>query len=183
MASIGDLYTALNNIAQNLGKLIAQTALQIVVPITQGGTGAVTAAAARTNLGVPATTMVGVFLLGELLAADFNVTTDQNITLTLPTGLTNWVIESIVVSNASISLTTAVGGIYTAPAKAGVAVVSGSQRYAGLTGSPVDQDGSALLLTIDQTIMLNLTILYFSLTTPQGVAATADLHVYARALW
>ena len=52
MAGLSDLFTALSNIAANLGKLVAQTSLAIVVPITQGGTGATTAAGARTNLGI-----------------------------------------------------------------------------------------------------------------------------------
>lgn len=53
MASLQDLATALQNIAANLGRLIAQTSLAVVIPIGQGGTGATTAAGARANLGVP----------------------------------------------------------------------------------------------------------------------------------
>jgi hypothetical protein len=44
--------TDLQNIVQTLNKLIGQTSLAVVVPITQGGTGATTAAGARTNLGL-----------------------------------------------------------------------------------------------------------------------------------
>lgn len=54
MASLQDVSTALNNIAQQLGKFIASTGLAVIVPITGGGTGATTAAAARTNLGLGA---------------------------------------------------------------------------------------------------------------------------------
>ncbi len=49
---LGDLATALQNIAAQLGRLISQTSLQIVVPILQGGTGATSAAGALTSLGV-----------------------------------------------------------------------------------------------------------------------------------
>jgi hypothetical protein len=52
VAGFADIATALNNIAANLGRLIAQTALQVIVPITQGGTGATTVQGALTNLGL-----------------------------------------------------------------------------------------------------------------------------------
>lgn len=202
MAGLSDLYTALNNIAQNLGRLIAQTALQIVVPITQGGTGATTASAARNNLGIFTGTPTvshlaafatvnsledggvgGSYLVGSLIGADMNVTTDQQITINLPSGVTTWVLERVIASNPSISLTSASGGIYTGTGKTGLQLVPSSQVYSALTTNSANTAGSALLPTIAQTAMLTVPVVYLSLTAAQGVAATADFRIYAKPLF
>jgi len=195
------LVTQLNLIAQNLGRLVTQTALAVVIPVTQGGTGATTASQARTNLGITtlgtpnhlaafATAnsfqdggLGGSYQLGALLGANFNVTIDQAILVALPPGASAYVIEAIVATHASVSLTTAVGGIYLGPSKTGLQVVSASQAYSGLTGTAINTAGSALPLTVYQGAFLSVGVVYFSLTTPQGVAATADLRVYGRALF
>lgn len=202
MAGLSDLYTALNLIAQNLGRLITQTALQVVVPITQGGTGATTASGARNNLGIFTGTPVashlaafatvnsledggvgGSYQVGELIGADMNVTTDQQITINLPPGVTTWVLDLVIVSNPSLSLTTAHGGIYTGTGKTGLQLVPSSQVYSGLTTNTVNTAGSALLPTVAQTAMLSVPVVYLSLTAGQGVAATADFRIYAKPLF
>lgn len=116
-------------------------------------------------------------LLGRLIGANMNVTTDQ------PIVMTNWAVlnkyrpTKITVKNASTSLTTAAGGVYNAVSKGGTAVVAAAQAYSGLTGSTL-----ALDLTIASTPGLTLqnanVALYLSLTTAQGGAATADLYVW-----
>lgn len=113
-------------------------------------------------------------LLASLTGANFNVTTDQ--ALTIQTGITRYIIRRIIVDNASISLTTAAGGIYTQAAKAGTVIVAAAQVYSALTASTKFKD-----LTLEAVIgtdILTATTIYLSLTTPQGAAATANVWVF-----
>ena len=74
-------------------------------------------------------------LLGSLIGANMNVTTDNVIALTsLPVGV-GCQVRRITVRNASISLTTAAGGVYTAASKGGVALVAAGQAYSALTAA------------------------------------------------
>jgi hypothetical protein len=121
---------------------------------------------------------------GRLLAANFNSTSDQPIYITVPSS--SYMLDTISVSNASISLTTAAGGIYSAASKGGVALVANTQAYSTLTAPGNDASGSALNLTIataGQNNQLDLNTMYFSLTTSQGAAATADVRVYCNPLY
>ena len=126
----------------------------------------------------------GVILAGELIGANMNSTADQAIVMSVPA--TRYVVEAIVVSNASVSLDTAAGGIYSVASKGGVTLVAAAQVYSTLTAAAVNAAGSALFLTLDTpatTGMFDLSTLYFSLTTAQGAAATADIRVYVRPLY
>src|SRR6185437_3441933 len=60
-------------------------------------------------------------VLGSLFGADFNSTSDQPILI--PTFISAFSVSSVIVTNASVSLTTAVGGFYPLAGKAGVAIV------------------------------------------------------------
>lgn len=129
----------------------------------------------------------GVVQIGQKIGANMNVTTDQNIPLVLPAGFTRWKLEAIWVNNASISLDTAVGGVYPAAAKGGTPVVANTQVYSGLTAPGDNAAGSALALTLaaaaattEFNAVQTALGLFFALTTPQGAAATADIYVFAR---
>jgi hypothetical protein len=119
----------------------------------------------------------GGILLGTLIGANMNSTADQIITMF--SNPSKYIIRRIVVANASISLTTAAGGVYTAASKGGVAVVAAAQAYSSLTSSALFLDltlstsGSA-----STTVKSSIPNLYLSLTTAQGAAATADVYVY-----
>lgn len=115
-------------------------------------------------------------MLGALTAANFNSTADQSITIRSA----RYVVRRIVVDNASINLTTAVGGFYTGAGKAGTVIVANTQVYTALTTSAkwVDLTIAATPLTD----VLTSTTIFFSLTTPQGVAATGDIRVYGDVL-
>jgi hypothetical protein len=124
-------------------------------------------------------TSAGCHILGTssgligILHADMNSTYDQQI----PLFVTNNVyrITKITAANASVDLTTAAGGIYPAPAKAGTAPVANSQVYSALTTNQLAVD---LTLATATTVYPVGQKLYFSLTTAQGAAATADIMVY-----
>ncbi len=110
------------------------------------------------------------FVIGELKGANFNITTDQTIEI----DTTRYIIRRIVVTSATVSLTTAAGGIYTATSKGGTAIVAAAQVYSALTGS-----GKILDLTLASlTDRLTGGAIYLSLTTAQGSTATADVIVY-----
>jgi hypothetical protein len=119
----------------------------------------------------------GGILLGKLISADMNSTSDQRIAMF--SNPSKFILRRIVVTNASISLTTAAGGVYTAASKGGTAVVASSQAYSSLSASTLFLD-----LTLSTTGSASTTVkssipnLYLSLTTAQGAAATADVYVY-----
>ena len=108
--------------------------------------------------------------IGQLIGANFNSTSDQVITIDAG----QWKIEGVYVSAASVSLTTAAGGVYTATAKGGTAIVAASQGYSALTAGT-----STLPATMAATPTVTGNI-YLSLTTPQGAAATASVFVFGR---
>ena len=112
-------------------------------------------------------------VIGRLLGANMNVTTDQPIPLFV-SSTQLYRVQKITVTNASTSLTTAAGGVYDAASKGGNAIVAAAQVYTALTTT---------FKALDLTIALNLrepaaTLLYLALTTAQGAAATADVYVY-----
>lgn len=111
-------------------------------------------------------------LLGSLKSADFNTTDDQTISIN---NASRFRITKISVIAASVSMTTAQGGIYTGASKSGTTIVSASQAYTSLTSSTVILD-----LTLASTTLLlpSATPLYLSLTTAQGATATADIYVW-----
>jgi len=116
-------------------------------------------------------------LIGILKSVNFNITTDQAIPITLVGGYTNYRINDIVMVNASIALTTAVGGIYPAASKGGTPYVAATQTYTTVNS------GVTAFLSLTKTNDGSLSthndpILYFSLTTAQGAAATADIYVF-----
>lgn len=106
--------------------------------------------------------------IGRLLAANFNSTADQAIPL-LPG---SYVVTGVLAVKGSVSMTTAAGGVYSATAKGGTAIVAAGQTYTGLTGAATDV---VSLPVTGATVSSNV---YLSLTTPQGATATADVFVY-----
>lgn len=112
-------------------------------------------------------------LLFRLLAADFNVTTDQPF---IPTFNAKYRITKITAENTTVNgMATAAGGVYTAASKGGSAIVANTQVYTGLTNALTALD---LTLALPNLILVSGTPLYFSLTTPHGSAAAADLYVW-----
>jgi hypothetical protein len=119
-------------------------------------------------------------LIGRLIGANFNVTTDQAINMTGWSALNKFRLTKVTVKNASVSLTTAAGGIYTAASKGGTAYVASSQAYSSLTASTLALD-LTIATTPGVTPLAAASQLYLSLSTAQGAAATADVEVYGDA--
>ncbi len=112
-------------------------------------------------------------LIGSLRTADFNVTSDQLIALTINA---KYRVRRISVLATTVNgMSTAAGGVYTATAKGGSAIVAAGQAYTGLTNALTALD---LTLALPNLVLVAGTPLYFSLTTGQGAAAHADIFVY-----
>jgi hypothetical protein len=114
-------------------------------------------------------------LLGRILGANMNVTTDQPFVLTNWASLNPFRITKITAKNASVSLTTAAGGVYPAATKGGTAIVAAGQAYSALTAATIALD---LTLAAGTTVYAKGGAPILSLTTGQGSTATADLYLY-----
>lgn len=110
--------------------------------------------------------------IGTLIGANFNVTTDQAINLTINV---KYRPKRIIVLNTSVpGMSTAAGGIYTAASKGGSQIVASTQIYTGLTNALTALE---LTLNLPNLVLVAGTPLFLSLTTPQGAPATADIYV------
>ncbi len=124
----------------------------------------------------------GVILGGKLVGADMNSTADQAISIASPTA--KFRINHIFAANASLSLTTAVGGIYSEAGKAGTEVIGASQAWSALTAASVNSSGSGQAFgTHTADTVYDKSEIYLSLSTPQGAPATADLYVYIQPMF
>lgn len=116
-------------------------------------------------------------LLFSLTSANMNSTADQQLSQAF--SFSRYIIKEIVVTNASTSMTTAVGGMYGAASKAAPIIVAASQVYSALTTSTKILNPT---LAAAAQEVLSAANLYLSLTTPQGATATADVYVMGIAL-
>jgi hypothetical protein len=80
-------------------------------------------------------------------------------------------VKFVVFTNASISLTTATAGVFTAPAASGAIVADAA--LSALTSSTVVSER-----TVASTAVKTGQNLYVNVGTPQGAAATFDVYIY-----
>jgi hypothetical protein len=113
-------------------------------------------------------------VLASLIGANMNVTTDQPLVSHIPAGKAFY-ISRILMTNVTVSLTTAAGGVYSAAAKGGTVIVAATQAYTALSGTATQ--ALALTLATGGTANVFSTAPTFSLTTAQGAAATADIYM------
>lgn len=85
---------------------------------------------------------------------------------------TNYSVANVVMANASISLTTAAAGLFTAPGAGGTGIVANAALSA-LTGPTIVSQR-----TVASTTNRTEQALYWNVATAQGAPATADLYVY-----
>lgn len=110
-------------------------------------------------------------VLFQLVGADMNTTADQVFTKLFD--FTDYVPIRIIVMDASVNLTGAVGGMYTAPAKGGVALVAASQAWGNL-----NTNAKVMYPAISAAGMAKLDATpYLSLSTPLGSAGTCNFYV------
>jgi hypothetical protein len=123
----------------------------------------------------------GAFLCGTLKTANFNSTADQPIALTLPAGLTNFRFGQIMIYNPSAGIATAAGGFYSGAGKTGVQIIASTQVYSAITASAANTSGNMIVLS-PANVSYNISTVYFSLTTPEGSARTADMLIFCNPL-
>ncbi len=119
-------------------------------------------------------------LCGELLNVNMNVTTDQPLNWFVPASQ-NYQLLKILAKNVSRSYQSgsAAGGIYTAAAKGGTAVVANSQAYTALHATAATNTLTLTLVSgVGDTTTYSNSPLVFSLTTADGTAGTLDLFAY-----
>jgi hypothetical protein len=85
----------------------------------------------------------------------------------------NWSVYQTIVTNASTSLATASGTLYSAASKGGVAYMTANTALSGNTASTVVNTFSS-----QNTLTQTGANLYFNVATAQGSAVTADVYVY-----
>jgi len=109
-------------------------------------------------------------LLAVATGVNVNATGDQAVLQI--NNSTNYSVSNVVFTNASVSLTTAAAGLFTAPSAGGTAIVSNAALSA-LTGSTVVSQR-----TVASTATQSAQNLYLNVGTAQGATATMDVYVY-----
>jgi hypothetical protein len=109
-------------------------------------------------------------LLAVATGVNVNSTGDQA-TLAI-NNASSYSVSNVVFTNASISLTTAAAGLFTAPAAGGTGLVANAALSALTSSTVVSQR------TVASTALQTAQNLYLNVGTAQGAAATMDVYVY-----
>jgi hypothetical protein len=108
-------------------------------------------------------------LLASYQGVNVNATGDT----VLPVINTNsYGVSNVIFTNASISLTTAAAGLFTAPSAGGTGIVANAALSALSASTVVSQR------TVASTALQTGQNLYLNVGTAQGAAATMDVYVY-----
>jgi len=109
-------------------------------------------------------------LLAVVRGANLNATGDTVLPIIAST---TWSVSNVILTNASVSLSAAAAGVFTAPAAGGTAIVANAALSAATGPTIVSQR------TVASTAAFTATPnLYLNVGTAQGAAATADVFVY-----
>lgn len=117
----------------------------------------------------------GPTLIGRLIGANMNVTTDQAIPMFLAPGA-SYTPTALITRNCSASLTAAQGGVYSAASKSGLVIGATTTPFTGCTATGLTSNVFPTATT--QAAAVNPGTAFLSLTTAQGAAATADIYIY-----
>jgi hypothetical protein len=105
------------------------------------------------------------------VATGVNVNATGDVAVLNIANSSNWSVANVVFTNASISLTTAAAGVFTAPGASG-AIVSNAALSA-MTGPTIVSQR-----TVASTAINTGQYLYINVGTAQGAAATMDVYIY-----
>ena len=108
-------------------------------------------------------------LLAVYKGVNANVTGDTVLPIV---NSTSYSVSNVIFTNASVNLTTAKAGVFTAPAAGGTAIVADAALSALSSASVVSQR------TVASTAAQTGQNLYVNVSTAQGAAATFDVYVY-----
>jgi len=109
-------------------------------------------------------------LLAVATGVNVNSTGDQA-TLAI-NNASSYSVSNVVFTNASISLSSAAAGLFTAPAAGGTGLVANAALSALTSSTVVSQR------TVASTALQTAQNLYLNVGTAQGAAATMDVYVY-----
>lgn len=111
-----------------------------------------------------------------LTAVNFNsANSDNAVTIPLPAGVSRWRMDSVIITNASASVSTATAGVFTGAGATGQTIAATQALTVTATAADTNNNTQALTLTNATTMAYNDTSIFFRITTPQGSAATADV--------
>lgn len=153
------------NVAVNDGALSAN----LLVMATASGLQTPAVATARSAIGK---VLPRYGLLGSVSAVNMNSALSDN---AVAMESSRYVVDKVMVENASISLTTATAGVFTASSGGGTAVAS-DQALSALTATTKFKN--LTLAATPGTDVLTSSTLYFRVGTAQGAAATANVWVW-----
>lgn len=123
----------------------------------------------NTNINPVVQGAYGLRLLGVARGVDANAVADTQMPII---NSNRYSVFQVVYTNASISLTTATGGVFTAPAAGGTAIVA-TAALSALTGPTVVSQR-----TVAATAVQTGQTLYVRNAVAQGAPATYDVYVY-----
>ena len=109
-------------------------------------------------------------LLAVATGVNVNATGDQA-TLSIINS-SNYSVSNVVFTNASVSLSSAAAGLFTAPSAGGTGIVANAALSALTASTVVSQR------TVASTATQNSQNLYLNVGTAQGATATMDVYVY-----
>ena len=109
-------------------------------------------------------------LLGVATGVNVNATGDQAVIAI--NNSTNYSVSNVVFTNASISLTTALAGVFTAPSAGGTAIVANAALSALTSAAVVSQR------TVATTNTQSAQNLYVNVSAVQAGTVTMDVYVY-----
>jgi hypothetical protein len=115
-------------------------------------------------------------VIGKLLAANLNTTGDNIIPINVGS---KYLPSAVYLTNAATSLSAAYGGLYTAAAKGGTALVA-QAALSALSGTVTQLLSHTLQ---NNTALLSGANLYYSCGTAQGAAAGADIFIVGDVLY
>jgi hypothetical protein len=128
----------------------------------------------------------GYTMIGRIVGANMNITTDQSATMFLNPGQ-YYVPTNMIVKDCSASLTTAAGQVYDAASKGGNVLFGSAvtQVFSSCTGAGTAESITGKIATgggagavVDASTVPPI----LSLTTAQGAAATANVYFYGYVL-
>jgi len=146
----------------------AITSQAVPVPVADGGTGAITAAAARASLNV----LAGYGILGFVNAVDLNVPTSDNAITMLSA---RYRIEKVMLESPSAAVTTATMGLFTAAGGGGTTLCADQALAGTLTATTkfMDLVNAAVIGTDTRTEGT----LYCRVGTAEGAARTVNVKI------
>lgn len=115
------------------------------------------------------------FVISVGRAVNFNSVGDTAITIPTIPGFSRYSFQSVIISHSSGTLTNSAFGVYNNAGGTGIAFVSPTSCTID-NGYDNNYNNIQIVTPVfDKTATFNFTTMYFRVTKPQGVAATADV--------